>query len=197
MKFSKKHLKAFSVCLFELLAGLLVAINSKGFTKAIVAIAGCGLILYGLLQVIRYYRADPVVAAKKNYLMKGLLTLSAGCFCAFRSSWFLAVLPSFSFLLGAGVFAVGLLKVQQAMDMARMDNPRWYLTFIDAAVSLACAAIVLSGPAIAKKALWSFTGILLILVAVADITMLVKSNTPPKPKAAEPAQEIPAEETHI
>ena len=198
MKNSKKQFKETLLYLFELVAGLMIVVNSKAFAKVFIAIAGIGLILLGLLQVIRYYQADPVTAAKKNYLTKGLLALSAGCFCAFRANWFLNVLPSFSFLLGVGIFTVGLMKIQRAMDMTRMDNQQWYLSFIGAAVSLACAAILLSGSSSAGKFLWFCAGILLILEGAADIALLFMGKFPKKPKAAEPAQEeIPAEETPV
>lgn len=198
MKNFIKNFKNILLCLFELIAGLLVVINSKGFNKIIVAIAGFGLILTGLVQVIKYYRAEPKAAAQKNYLMKGLLLLSAGCFCAFRSNWFLAVLPSFSFALGVGIFVIGLTKIQKAMDMVRMDQKQWYYAFIGAAVSLACAATILNGPTATKKILWTFTGIILVFVAIADAAMLVTSIRPKKPKAVEPAQEeVTAEETPV
>lgn len=199
MKNYKKNSKNILLCLFELIIGLLIVINSKGFNKIVITIAGFGLILFGLLQVIRYYRAEPQAAAHKNYLMKGLLLLSSGCFCAFRSNWFIAVLPSFSFLLGVGIFVIGLTKIQKAMDMVRMDQNQWYYDFIGAAVSLACAATVLNGPIATKKILWIFTGIILILVAVADIAMLVTRISPKKPKVAEeiPQEQAPAEETNV
>lgn len=198
MKNFIKNFKNIMLCLFELIAGLLVVINSKGFNKVVIAIAGFGLILTGLLQVIKYYRADPKAAAHKNYLMKGLLLLSTGCFCAFRSNWFIAVLPSFSFALGVGIFAIGLNKIQKAMDMVRMDQKQWYFSFIGAAVSLACAATVLNGPTATKKIFWIFTGIILVLVAIADAAVLVTRNQAKKPKAVEPAQaEVADEETPI
>ena len=200
MKNYKKNAKNIFICLFELIIGLLVAINSTGFDKAVIVMAGIGLILAGLLQVIRYYRAEPQAAAHKNYLMKGLLLLSSGCFCAFRTNWFINVLPSFSFLLGVGIFVIGLTKIQKAMDMVRMDQSQWYYDFIGAAVSLACAATVLNGPIATKKILWIFTGIILILVAAADIAMLVTSISPKKPKAVAeevPQEQAPAEETNV
>ena len=191
-----KNFKNILLCLFELIAGLLVVINSKGFNKVIIIAAGFGLILIGLLQVIKYYRADPKAAAQKNFLMKGLLLLSIGCFCAFRPNWFLNVLPSFSFALGVCVFVIGLTKIQKAMDMVRMDQKQWYYAFIGAAASLACAATILNEPNPSKKFLLIFTGIILIFIAVADAAVLVTSIYPKKPKAVEPVQEeVPAEET--
>lgn len=203
MKKFKKYLTEGLFCLFELISGLLVLINSKGFNKFVIAVAGIGLIIYGLLQVIRYYQSEPKVAAQNRYLMKGLLILSCGCFCAFRSHWFVAVLPSFSFALGVGVFVVGLVKIQRAMDMVRMDHKQWYIAFIDAAVSLACAATILNGRSATGTLLWIFTGILLILDGAADIAMLVRSNAPKKPKTVQPAaedipaEEVPAEEVEV
>lgn len=191
-----KNFKSILLCLFELIAGLLVVINSKGFHTIVIIAAGFGLILTGLVQVIKYYRAEPKAGAQKNFLMKGLLLLSTGCFCAFRSNWFMAVLPSFSFALGVGIFMIGLTKIQKAMDMVRMDQKQWYYAFIGAAVSLACAATILNGPVATKKILWSFTGIILVFVAIADTAMLVTRIFPKKPKAVEAAQEeVPQEET--
>jgi uncharacterized membrane protein HdeD (DUF308 family) len=130
--------------------------------------------------------------------MKGLLLLSAGCFCAFRPNWFLNVLPSFSFALGVGIFVIGLTKIQKAMDMVRMDQKQWYSAFIGAAVSLACAATILNGPVSTKKIFWILTGIILVLVAIADAAMLFTSIYHKKPKAIEPVQEeIAAEETPV
>ena len=201
MKNKKNQLTEFLFCLLELILGFMVLIYSKSFNKLVVVIAGIILILFGLLQVIRYYKLDPKIAAQKRYLMKGLLLLSCGCFCTFRANWFVAVLPSFSFLLGVGVFLIGLVKIQAAMDMVRMDNKQWYLAFIDAALSLACAATVLNGPYATKKVFWILNGILLILVAVADATLLIRSNAPRKPRVApqeEPAQEeSPVEEINL
>lgn len=199
MRNFKKNFKNILLCLFELITGLLIVINSTGFNKVVIAITGFGLILSGLLQVIRYYQAEPQAAAHKKYLMKGLLLLSTGCFCAFRTNWFLHVLPSFSFLLGVGIFVIGLTKIQTAMDMVRMDRKQWYYSFIGAAVSLACAATVLNGPAATKKILWIFTGIILVLVAIADIAMLVNRISPKKPKAVAeaPQEETPAEEINV
>ena len=164
MKLSKKTLTGFLFCLLELVMGLMVLIYAKGLHKFVISVAGIGLILYGLLLVIRYYRTEPKVAAQNRYLMKGLLILSCGCFCTFRANWFVAVLPSFFFALGVVVFIFGLVKIQKARDMVRMDHSKWYLAFIDAAVSLACAATVLNGPNAVKKAFWILTGIVLILV---------------------------------
>lgn len=198
MKKFIKNFKSILLCLFELLAGLLVVINSKGFNKIVIVAAGFGLILTGLLQVIKYYRAEPKAAAQKNFLMKGLLLLSSGCFCAFRSNWFVDVLPSFSFALGVGIFVIGLTKIQKAMDMVRMDQKQWYSAFIGAAVSLACAATILNGPVATKKIFWILTGIILVLVAIADAAMLFAAIQPKKPKVAAPVQEeIATEETPV
>lgn len=195
MKITKKTLTGFLFCLLELIVGLMVLIYSKGFNKFVISVAGIGLILYGLLQVVRYYRSEPKAAAQNRYLMKGLLILSCGCFCAFRASWFVVVLPSFAFALGVCVFILGLVKIQKAMDMVRMDNKKWYVAFIDAAVSLACAATVLNGPYATKKVFWILTGIILMLIAAADAALLYLSISPKKPKAVEPVEEeIPLEE---
>lgn len=187
MKKIKKHLTGILLCLFEIAVGVLVLINPIGFTKAIIIAAGIGLLILGLGCVIKYFRTEAKAAAAGQYLLKGLLAFSAGCFCAFKSQWFLATFPAFTILLGVAVFAAGLVKIQLAMDMARAGNKRWFLGLIGAVISVVCAIVILKNPFATTAVLWAFTGVSLIVEAVVDAAMLIVSNTKKK--------ELPQKET--
>ncbi len=192
MKNLKKHLTGILLCLFELLVGVLVLIDPMGFTAAIIITAGIGLIILGLVCVVKYGSADPQAAAQGQYLLKGLLALSAGCFCAFKSQWFLG---AFGILLGAAIFAAGLTKIQIAMDMFRAENKRWFFGLIGAAISLVCAVVILKNPFATTAALGIFIGVSLIVEAVVDAAMLIVSNMKQgTPLEEEPLEEEPLEE---
>ena len=109
MKKLKKHLTGILLCLFELAVGVLVLIDPMGFTTGIIIAAGIGLVLVGLACVIKYCRTEAKAAAAGQYLLKGLLALTAGCFCVFQSQWFLVTFPAFTILLG-GRFGCGSCK---------------------------------------------------------------------------------------
>jgi len=191
MKKIKKHLTGILLCLFEMAVGVLVLIDPLGFTTGIIVAAGIGLLLLGMVCVIKYCRTEAKIAAQERLLLKGLLALTAGSFCALRSEWFLVTFPAFTFLLGLAILAAGLIKIQLSVDMFRAKNQRWFLGLIGAVISIACAVVVLKNPFATASVLWAFTGVSLIVEAVVDAAMLIVSNTPKKEKP----QETPKEES--
>lgn len=176
MKKIKKHLSGILLCLFELIVGILVLLDPMGFTTAIIVAAGVGLIIAGVVSAVKYGRADSLSAAQGQYLLKGLLALTAGFFCVFQSQWFLDH-SAFTLLLGVAIFTAGLAKVQSSADMFRAGNPRWYLGLIGAAVSIICAVVVLKYPFAGDATRATFTGVTLIVEFVVDVAMLIISNT--------------------
>jgi len=188
----KKHLTGILLCLFELLVGILVLVDPMGFTTVIIVAAGIGLIILGLVSVVKYGRSEPQAAAQGQYLLKGLLALTAGFFCAFQSQWFLEH-EAFTLLLGLAIFAAGLAKIQISIDMSRAGKQRWYFGLIGAAVSIICAIVVLKYPFEGDSTRAVFTGVTLIVEFVVDVAMLIVSNLPKK-ALPEEAEEEPAEE---
>lgn len=204
METIKKHLTGILLCLFELIVGILVLVDAIGFTTVIIIAAGIGLIVLGLVCAVKYGRTESKKAAEGQYLLKGLLALTAGFFCAFQSQWFLDH-SAFAILLGLAVFTAGLVKIQSAWDMLRAKNLRWYYVLIGAAISIICAIVILKYDFAGDDTRAIFTGVTLIVECIVDAAMLIVSNTkkeepkkvePKKvePKKEEPAKEEPAEE---
>lgn len=179
METIKKHLTGILLCLFELIVGILVLVDPMGFTTVIIVAAGIGLIVLGLVCAVKYGRTESKKAAEGQYLLKGLLALTAGFFCAFQSQWFLDH-SAFAILLGLAVFTAGLVKIQSAWDMLRAKNQRWYYVLIGAAISIICAIVILKYDFAGDDTRAIFTGVSLILEFVVDAAMLIFSNTTAK-----------------
>ena len=194
MKNIKKYLTGILLCLFELIVGILVLLDPMGFTAIIIVAAGVGLIVLGLVSVVKYGRAEPQAAAQGQYLLKGLLALTAGFFCTFQSQWFLDH-SAFTLLLGLAIFAAGLAKVQISIDMSRAGKQRWYLGLIGAAVSIICAVVVLKYPFAGNDTRAIFTGVSLIAEFVVDVAMLIVSNLPKQEALPDESEEEPQEES--
>lgn len=173
MKFLKKHAGGLVLCLGELLVGILLLINPVGFTSRIIGIAGIVLMVMGLVEVIRYFRTEAKEAALGQRLVKGLLFLLVGGFCALRTEWFLATFPALTIVYGVVILITGIGKVQQMMDMLRQKNKKWFWAAINAVVSIACALVILRSPFSSTVALWVFTGASLIAEAVLDVFTLI------------------------
>lgn len=174
--------------LFEIALGILLLIDPIGFTTGIIIIAGVLLLLFGVVEVIKYFRTDAVKAASEQYLTKGLCALGAGVFCVVKTEWFTVAFPAMTFLYGIVVLVTGLSKLQLTVDMLRVKSKKWFLALISAAISIVCAVLILMNPFSSTEVLWMIAGITLIVEALLDVVTWFLGGREQK-KAAEPAAE--------
>ncbi|MBO5197718.1 MAG: DUF308 domain-containing protein [Lachnospiraceae bacterium] len=169
MRALKESANGILLCLIEVVIGILLLINPIGFTSGIIIAFGIGLLIFGLICVVKYFRMGAREAAISQLLLKGLVCILAGGFCTFKSYWFAATFPLLTIVYGIATLLAGLGKVQWTVDMIRIKKGRWYLGAVSAALSILCAAVILARPFSSTAVLWMFTGISLIVEAVIDI----------------------------
>lgn len=172
----KQTLVPILACIFEILVGILLLINPIGFTTGIIIAAGIVLLVLGVISIVKYFKADAGEAAVHQTLVKGLVALVAGAFCAFKSNWFVVTFPLLTIIYGIVILVTGLGKVQLTVDMLRAKQGRWYFPAINAAVSIICAIVILRSPFTSTTVLWIFTGITLIVEAVLDAVSLIANR---------------------
>lgn len=162
--------------LLEVVVGILLLVNPVKFTSGIITAAGVGLMLWGVVRIIKYFRMDAIEAAESHFLMKGLALLTLGGFCMLKSQWFLITFPLLTLVYGVVILLSGFEKVQWTLDMLRTKKPRWFLAAISAVVSIVCGIVILCTPFTSTAVLWMFTGISLICEAVLDMVAFVISG---------------------
>ena len=89
----KRNLGSVAMSLAEIIIGILLLVNPVGFTSGIIVTFGVVLMITGIGTTIKYFRTEPEDAAVGQVLVKGLLELLGGAFCAFNSHWFIATFP--------------------------------------------------------------------------------------------------------
>lgn len=176
MKTLSQNVKAIILCIIEAVAGILLLLHPVRFTSTVIVVAGIALMLDGLLSVVNYFRSKPAEAAVGQLLVRGLVCILAGAFCAFNSGWFLVTFPVITVLYGVTVLVGGMGKIQAAMDMRRMENKKWWWALISAVISILCAIVIINNPFSSTMAIWLFTGISLIVEAIVDVIALVVSR---------------------
>lgn len=164
------------MCILELVVGILLLINPVSFTSSILMIAGIVLILIGIVDVIKYFRTDAEDAAKGQTLVKGLICILGGAFCALKTEWFLVTFPVLTMIYGVGILVTGVGKVQLTVDMLRQKNKKWFWAAINAVISIVCAIVILRSPFTSSIVLWTFTGVSLIVEGVLDIVTMIVSK---------------------
>ncbi|MBQ9847633.1 MAG: DUF308 domain-containing protein [Clostridia bacterium] len=194
MKSLKKYSGGIILSLFEILVGVLLLIDAVSFTSGIIMALGAALAVYGLVCVIKYFRAEPLEASLGQLLLKGLVALIAGVFFLIRTEWLVSVFPVLTIIYGVAILFVGLGKIQKTVDMLRLKKNGWAVTAISALLSVAFGVIILAVPFETTEFLWKFTGIALIVEAVIDIAAVIASGMKKKAPAEEPKEDEKAKE---
>lgn len=193
MKKVMKFLGGVVLCLFELVAGVLLLIKPASFTTWIIRCAGVALAVMGVVNVIKYFKSDIKEASLSRTMVKGMLSLLAGGFCVFKTEWFFATFPVLAVLYGVIILVNGVDKIQIAVDMIRKKNKKWFWAAINAVVSIVCSIVIINNPFTSMLVLWTFTGISLIAEGVLDILTMIFGGKAAKEVTAEPAAEAAVE----
>ena len=172
MNIFKKVLSGILLGALEALAGILLLINPEAFTSAITIALGAGLLIFGLVSAVKYFRTDADAAAAGQLLFKGLVLMLAGAFCVFKSGWFVTVFPLLTAVYGAVIILVGLGKIQGTADAIRFGSKRWYIAAASAALSVVCGVVILLDPFPSTDALWLFAGVSLVAAAAVDFVSI-------------------------
>lgn len=156
-------------CILEIVIGVLLLINPVGFTSGIIIGVGVLMVLSGIVAAVRYFMAEPVQAAQKQLLFKGLLLVMAGVACITQYGWFLSAFPLLTVLYAAAMLVLAAAKLQKMADLRRLSMPHWYMPGISAALAGILAAVILINPFGAALAVWTFVAISLIVEAILEI----------------------------
>ena len=83
-----------------------------------------------------------------------------------KADWITGNLKYLAVIYGGAAIFVGFLKLQWTVDMARLKTGLWQSGAVSALLSIVLGVVVL---AYAKKALWVFAGVSLIVTAVSTL----------------------------
>ena len=172
----KRNLSSMAMSLVEVIIGILLLVNPIGFTSGIIIAFGVVLMIMGIHKTVKYFRTEPGEAAVSQILVKGLLMLLAGAFCAFNSHWFIATFPVLTLVYGVVILMTGITKVRWNIDIIRMKRSKWFWAAISAAISIVCGIVIITSPFSTTAVLWMFIGISLIVEAVFDMIGSIFGN---------------------
>lgn len=159
-------------CILEIVVGVLLLIDPVGFTSGIIVGGGVLMCLAGVLSIVRYFVMKPEMAAQKQLLFKGVISLMAGAVCITKYDWFLGAFPLLTVLYAIAMLVLAAAKLQKMADMKRVQAPHWYMPGISALMAAVLGAIILWNPFSAAAAVWTFAAISLIAEAIVEIVAI-------------------------
>ncbi|MGN0308072.1 MAG: HdeD family acid-resistance protein, partial [Lachnospiraceae bacterium] len=193
MKKKQEIVSKILLCILEALVGILLLLDPAGFTSSIIIGAGILFMVYGLINLIQYFRMPVDMAMKKQPMLKGLLLLMLGIVCIVFTEWFVTTFTMLTILYGIVLLLSGLGKVQWAVDLYRLKKGKWALAAVSAVITLFCSAVIIKNPFSTIQFLWLFTGIVLIAEAIFDIVILILSTKNTFNKTGKHTNDTPVE----
>ena len=176
MGFMKQNGSAIVAGLVELLIGILLFVDPTGFTSGILMVVGGILIICGAVCLIRYFNTDPVQAALEQNFSKGLIMILLGGILALRTEQVMDLFPLLTQLYGIAILMIGVVKLQQGVDLLRLKARFWFLAGVNALLAILFAAVILSNPFASTIVLWRVAAISLIVEAVLDVVVLIMTR---------------------
>ena len=164
IKDMKKQLTLTAI--FSILLGLVLAIWPDATKMAVSYLIGAALVVFGVIQVVRYFVYEVRLDLFRYDFVSGLILLGAGVFLLMRPEIIVGFLPV---LLGIAIVIDGAVKIQQSMDLLRAGYRRWWLVLLLAALALAAGVVLLINPFEAASTLVLMIGIVLIYNGVTDL----------------------------
>ena len=171
MGFIRQNGSAIVAGLVELLVGILLLVKPEDFTAGILMAVGIVLLVGGGICLIRYFNTEPVQAALEQNFSKGLVLILLGGFLALRTKQIIELFLV-AHLYGVAILILGVVKLQQSVDLLRLKARYWFLAGVNALLAIGFAAVILSNPAI----LWLLAAISLIVEAVLDVVVLIMTG---------------------
>ena len=95
------------------------------------------------------------LASGMTYLVIGIIAVALGIMMLIRPQYIVSILP---ILLGIFIILSSIMKIQNAIDLKRVDYPRWWLILVFALISIALGAILIWNPFAAASTLMMFVG---------------------------------------
>lgn len=169
----KENIGNIMMFLGELVVGILLLINPFGFTKTIIIGLGICFTVMGILQIIKYFQTHVLDILHEHSLSNGLILTVLGVFCVFWSDWFIATFPLLTVIYGVIILITGLKKVEWMVTALRLKRKHWYITGINALLTIIFSVVVISNPFSTITVLWQFTGVMLIIEAIFDIVSII------------------------
>ena len=154
----------------SIVLGLLLLLYPDTSGTILAVIIALALAAMGAMHILNYlFRRFPDDIGRMD-LVSGLLMAGIGVFLFFRPGVLIGVLPVvMGFLLLFG----GAVKLQNAIDLARLKAPLWWVILILAALSVIAGIVVLLNPFATAELLLMFLGASLLIDGIFDIYTLI------------------------
>lgn len=171
MKFLKEmKWDALMMGLLYIVLGIVALLIPETMEKALGYLIGVVLIVVGAVSMISYLLRDAHQNYYHNDFLHGLIGIAAGILVLNKVELMIALIP---FLLGVLILVSGCSKLQDVIDMKRMEYGNWIIMLVLAVVNVVLGILLVFNPFWAAIQLFRLLGAGLIFSGVTDCVITV------------------------
>ncbi len=108
---TKTGVSAVIVIAVEILIGIFLLINPEGFMKTIIIIAGIGLLILGIVLMVRYIAGQKTGSSGFGILIGAIIAIIFGLVCIFASRGIEWMIEAFIWVCGIFLIIAGVIKI--------------------------------------------------------------------------------------
>lgn len=172
MKNLKVNLFSVFVPVMEVIIAFLLITSPTGLMRGIVTTIGLCLIICGVGNIFRYFKADARTAALQQNLAKGIVQAVAGLILGVWSEAVIGIFPAMTVVFGIGLLIAGVMKIQRVADIIRLKK-NWYLEGVSALLLFLFGILAIVNPFGTVTFVWGVIAAGLFLDAVLSIASLI------------------------
>lgn len=157
-----------------IMLGIVALVIPETMVKTLGYLIGIVLILAGAVSMICYLLRDAHQNYYHNDFVSGLIGIVLGCAVLYKVEFIISLVP---FLLGVLVLISGCAKLQDVIDMKRMNYGNWIVMLVLAGINVALGILLICNPFKAATLLFRLIGAGLIFSGITDcITTVYFAN---------------------
>jgi len=139
---------------YVILGGIFLIFPELSLTTLCYAF-GILTIVYGIVHLITYFVKDRLVSVFRYDMVIGILAVGLGILILICPQLVINILP---ILIGVFILLSSIMKIQNAVDLKRVEHPRWWLFLIFALISIALGVVLIWNPFEAASLLMMIIG---------------------------------------
>lgn len=153
--------------------GILMIVYPSTILNTICYIIAAVFLLLAIRYLLEYRKRDIINSIYKYELVMGIIFFAAAIFVLVRKDFVISIIP---FLIGLIIVISGIMKIENALDLKRM-NSHWIVLLVVAIINVLLGLVILINPQNTAIFVTRITGIILTYSGVVDlITTLAVSG---------------------
>ncbi len=146
--------------------GIIDLVNPEKMLNVIAYVLGISAIISGVIFVIIYLLRDVKENLESNDFLSGLIGIVAGIVILLKWREFMSLLPV---VLGALIVVSGCMKLQDSIDLRKLDHPAFPYILLLAIVFIIFGSILVANPFKTEIVLMKVIGVTLIITGITDL----------------------------